>query len=135
MDYQWPEKRNLSMSFLRHNGFKKCQRAAKKQPFELTFLSAVKLSLAGCSPAEPTSVLLDITNCSRFFETQINLENKHQLFCPLEQNIYKLPTILSITPKFFIEEIEKPPKKPSEYSKQAFEEYRKVFKKEVRDKM
>jgi hypothetical protein len=29
------------------------------------------------------------------------MENKQALFCPLEQNIQKLGTILSITPTFF----------------------------------
>ena len=37
--------------------------------------------------------------------------------------------------EFFIEEIEKPAKEPSEYSRRAFEEYRKMFKKDVRDKI
>lgn len=37
--------------------------------------------------------------------------------------------------EFFIEEIEKPAKEPSEYSLRALEEYRKMFKEDVRDKI
>ena len=87
------------MSFLRHNGFKKYQRTAKKQPFDLTFSSAIKLSLAGCSKASPTSVLPDTQTIAGILNLEINLENKYQPFCPLERNFQKIPTILSITPK------------------------------------
>ena len=37
--------------------------------------------------------------------------------------------------EFFIEEIEKPAKESSEYSLRALEEYRKMFKEDVRDKI
>ena len=75
------------MSFLRHNGFRKYQRAAQKQPSDLTFSSAVKLSLAGCSKASPASVLPDITNVKMYSERVNNLHIKQHHFCPLERNV------------------------------------------------
>ncbi len=48
------------MSFLRHRSQTKVQKGAQiEPPLLLTFLVNIKLSLVGCSPAEPISVLLD----------------------------------------------------------------------------
>ena len=63
------------------------------------FTSNIKLSLAGCSPAEPTSVLLDSVKVNNDEMGKLNGENKQVHFCPLDSNLQNLGTFLSITPK------------------------------------
>ena len=50
-------------------------------------------------PAEPTSVLFDKAKVGTIFIKVLNDKNKHHSLCPLEQNTYKIPFFLYITPK------------------------------------
>ena len=72
MGYRKIEKRNLLMSFLRHKAIN-IKIATVKQWLFLYYIEGIKLSLVGCSPAEPSYVLLDTIKMKSIVQIQTSL--------------------------------------------------------------
>jgi len=87
------------MSFSRHKAIKIKIAIADKQQLSFYF-NGIRLSLAGCSPAEPTSASPGNPKMGIDLIFSTTLQNIQVHFCPLGDIIYKRGTLLSITPVF-----------------------------------